>query len=1379
MPGSLYFQKVLFFCFQLFLIVSAVGVSAQAAYNFTGLSTTDGLSSNTVNAILEDSGGFTWFGTPNGLNKYEGSNFTVYRHDADDPKSIPANEVHALYEDAEGRLWIGTGNGLCHYDPKKNIFIRHSGFAQVPVRSITSDYAGNLWIGSYNDLRIIDGKSGKVSIVPMPLEARKQENVWAILSLFEDKERNMWIGSQVGLYRYNLKKRSCKAFLHYRTVNGSISSNYVTGITQDRFGTMWFATLEGLNMLKPDKNTFEVFRETKNSLQVEAGDIVHELALAPGDQLWLATEDGLRVMDIPSRKITQIRPDPRNAFSLNNHSVKSIYVGKRGIYWFGLYRGGVNRLDKKLALFQYQKSNVFDPHGLRSPVVTSFAEYDKERIFIGTEGGGLQLFNRQKRLFEKVDLRSSREQARGGISVLSLKMAKNGVLWIGTNQDGYFQYNPKMGVQKQYLIENDRNTISENVIYCIEEDRRGNIWLGTNGKGVKVVNSGTGKVKMYETGTSTSGANPLPLNGFIRAIAETKTGDIWLGSYGSGIAVLSPENGNFTHYRRENTALVNDHVLSLLHDKNGNTWVGTNGGLSLFVKKNRRFVNYTDADGLASRTVFKILEDNAGKLWLTTDKGISSFDPKTRKFTNFGKENRVQNSPFIGGSGILSTAGELFFGGESGFNYFNPSSLPADSYIPPVILTELKIANTIVKSSQMGPISSEINYADDITLQYGQNFSISYVAINYSDPGQNKYAYKLVGYDSDWNNVGAVKTAQYTNLDPGEYTFSVRASNGAGVWGKEPKTIVITVLPPWWRTIYAYLIYVLATGGILYLLRKNSLRKMRMQVELEQEKVRAEDLIRQERKEAERLQELNLLKIKFLTNLSHEFRTPISLILAPVEKMLSTADDSALSVSATMIKRNAKRLLNLVNQLLDFRKMEEQELRLNLSSGDLTGWIKEAADSFHDLSERKKIRFNLHTEMDSLPACFDHDKVERIVFNLLSNAFKFTLEGGEVSMHLYVLKEEKRSCLCMQVADTGIGIPDARHEKIFERFFQYNNADSVLNQGSGIGLSITKEFVNMHGGEIRVKSEQNVGTTFTVILPVVPPKTVDIISGLAEPFTSGSEFVPDANGNSVGGTLPVVLLVEDNEDFRFYLKDNLKSSYHIVEASNGKEGWQKTLSSHPELVVSDISMPYMNGIELSRKIKADKRTNHIPVILLTALTGEEEELKGLESGANDYLTKPFNFEILNAKIRNLLILNRSLKSTYARQIQVTGQDVDVEQRDAKLLNQIHGYIEKKLNDRTLSVEDLSKHVGMSRASLYHKVLELTGLSPVEYIRAVKLDKAAALLEKTDMNVSEVAYLTGFGTPNYFARMFKARFQMLPSEYANEKRKTRGAIRTTV
>ena len=805
--------------------------------------------------------------------------------------------------------------------------------------------------------------------------------------------------------------------------------------------------------------------------------------------------------------------------------------------------------------------------------------------------------------------------------------------------------------------------------------------------------------------------------------------------------------------------------------------MGTNsGGLNLLDKKTKHFTQLTEANGLANGVVYKILEDKTGLIWLSTDKGISSVNPRTKKIQNFSRPNGVQDSPFILGSGMITSGGELYFGGQDGFNYFTPESLPANNFVPHVMLTELKVSNNIIQPGPNAPIDQQINSAKNISLPYGQNFSISYVALNYTAPQQNHYSYKLKGFDKDWNYVGKEKTAYYTNIDPGNYVFEVRASNNEGTWNNKVTSINVHISPPVWRTAYAYICYFLLATGLLLYVRQRGIQKIKNQLAIEQEKINAQLLIKQQRQEAERIHELDLQKIKFLTNLSHEFRTPISLILAPADKLLSLPKDATIANQVKMIRRNARRLLNLVNQLLDFRKMEEQELKLNPVQADLVAFINEAAESFQDLSDRKKITLKVESDIDSVPTSFDPDKMERIVFNLLSNAFKFTEEGGAINVKMSFVNGNKtvqNGIFSLTVSDTGIGIPADIQDRIFDCFFMNNSGSAILNQGSGIGLSIVKEFILLHGGEITVKSELTHGSTFYITLPVViaDAPAITAVSGTDDHETvltddSSTAIIPASTDSNVA----TVLLVEDNEEFRFHLKDSLQPYYNIIEASNGKEGWQKALANHPQLIVSDINMPYMDGIAFSQKIKNDKRTNHIPVILLTAMNGEEDQIKGLQSGANDYLTKPFKFDILNTKIKNLLVYKRSLKDTYSKQIEVFGKEIEIESSEARLLNNVVKYIDEKLNDPELSVEELSRHVGMSRGSLYHKLLELTGLTPIEYIRSIKLDRAAAFLEKSDYNVAQIAYMTGFGTPSYFSRLFKAKYGVLPSEYINLKRK---------
>jgi len=570
----------------------------------------------------------------------------------------------------------------------------------------------------------------------------------------------------------------------------------------------------------------------------------------------------------------------------------------------------------------------------------------------------------------------------------------------------------------------------------------------------------------------------------------------------------------------------------------------------------------------------------------------------------------------------------------------------------------------------------------------------------------------------------------------------VRAADEDGSWNEQVLELSIRILPPFWKTPLAYILYSLLLIGGLLLARHILLQRAAMRFALAQE-----------RKEAQRLHELDMMKIRFFTNVSHEFRTPLSLILTPLDKIIQHTDDPARKAQFNLIHRNARRLLNMVNQLLDFRKLEVQELRLNTNKGDIVRFIKELSYSFTDIAEKKNIDFSFREAIPSLCAYFDPDKMERIIFNLLSNAFKFTPEGGEVAVNL---DYDPAGTLILKVKDTGIGIEKDKQEKIFERFFQNEIPGSMVNQGSGIGLAITWEFVRLHNGTIKVESAPGEGSCFTVTLPVVAAEEEVVGPVVVAPA------VEDKKGKK--SKKQTVLLVEDNEDFRFYLKDNLRVYFNILEAVNGKEGWQKTLGSHPDLVVSDISMPEMNGIDLCRKIKEDKRTAFIPVILLTALTGEEQQLRGLETGANDYMTKPFNFEILLSKIRNLLAQQETARKTYQKQVEASPSHPKVESSDEKFIRQALDLVEKNMANPGFSVEEMSRELFISRVALYKRLLALTGKTPIEFIRSVRLKRAAQLLEKSQHTVSEIAYEVGFNNPKNFSRYFKEEFGILPSAW---------------
>ena len=1359
------------------LLLWCLTASAQTGHvNFTSISAKDGLLSNTVNAILKDRQGLMWFATNDGLNKFDGTNFTVYRNRAGDSTSLRANEVLALHEDKKGNLWVGTsGGGLSLYNRQKDRFEHFQVKAglrgltrNAVIRSICSDDLGKIWVAQYEGLYIVDPESKNISKLPLTNNNGTPVST-PLLCVFKDSRDRMWVGTDSGLFLFKRESHSFIRFLHSNAEKNSLSNDHVMAIEEDKQGNLWVGTLHGLNRLQFTSSGFSVFRWPEGNSQPLSNEQINCIAAAPDASLWIGTSNGLDKLDPGTGQIAVYTSEYGNIHSLTTPSIRCAYIDRQGIYWFGTFRGGISKYDKNLNLFNLKQNEAFHEKGSNT-IVASFAESKNGGIFIGTDGNGLYEFDRNTERVHPVPVHVN-GKITAPLSILALQMTKKNELVMGTFGAGVIIYNPATGATSSLKQGKGATDLNSNDIFCLKEISDGSVWVGTNGEGVNVL------VNNKVVGRYTPRPNGLhdvflPINGYIRAIEEDADGNIWIGSHGAGIAILNRKTGKWTVYNQDNSKLPSDKVQTVLRDSHGRMWIGTyGGGLCLFNKEKKQFINFSEKDGLQNTTIFEVVEDLQGRIWLSTNTGISSLDTKTKSFRNFNCQNGVQNNNFVHSSGLRASNGELFFGGLQGFNYFDPASLTINRNVPTVILTDLKVSNKSVSAGDASPIKENISIAKEIRLEYKQNFALGFVALNYTIPRQNHYAYKLEGFDKDWNNIGTNNTASYTNLDPGEYTFKVKAANNDGVWSTGETTIKIFVKPPFWRTTTAYIFYALFIGGLLFYSRYRGIQKLRREFALEQE-----------RREIRRMQELDRLKLKFLTNLSHDFRTPISLIMGPVDQLIAEDGGNNQLNKLQMIRRNARRLLNLVNQLLDFRKMEEQELKLQLTKGEFGSFIKEVCESFRDLSERKQIDFTFKSSVPELHTYFDKDKMERILFNLLSNAFKFTLAGGHIRVELEQdaqQQDTEDTWVSIKVKDSGIGIPKDDQDKIFKRFFQNHSATSVLNQGTGIGLSITKEFIRMHGGTIDVESEQGKGTAFIIRMPLktAPEETSEVQELDNTAFGPAiNEPVEKVNGATLSDDKEdkkealSILLVEDNEDFRFYLKDNLRNNYKILEGANGKEGWHKALANHPHLIVSDVSMPEMDGIALLKKLKGDKRTSHIPVILLTAVTAEEQQVKGLECGATDYITKPFNFEVLSAKIKNLLELKSTMQTTYTKQIKIVSPEVKATSTDEKLMQQIAEYLEKNITGTEVSVETLSREMGMSRSTLYVKLLEITGQTPVEYIRSYRLDKAVALMEKTNMTISEIAYQVGFTTPNYFARSFKSRFNMLPSEYIAKHRK---------
>ncbi|MES2648790.1 MAG: two-component regulator propeller domain-containing protein [Bacteroidota bacterium] len=1351
--------------------------SQNLQLNFRNYSLKDGLSSGTVYSILKDRFGFIWLATDDGLNRFDGSSFRVFRHDPTNPAGLKVNHITSLYEDKNGRLWIGTnGGGLCYYDGNKDAIVnfttKEENQVGVAVTDICGDKAGNIMVSCFGGLFQIDINTNELIIGSKATKLIKAVNGMVVLSFFEDSRRRKWTTTNTGLFLLSPSNNKITVFRHQENDAASVTRD-VNKIVEDSLGNIWVAGENGISMLLPNEKGFKNY--TVNSAPAQlSSNTVHAFKADSKNRLWIGTDEGLDILDIGSNTISTHVPDDRNPASLNSRSIRSIFVDPTGIYWIGSFRGGLHKFDENYNHFSLKEYRPFDPFGLRSPIVTSF-EFYKNNLFVGTDGGGLQLYHPGTGLLDHISLPVASKNNKHDLSILSMEMGDNDRLWIGTFNQGLFNYNPENKSLVTYSKGTTPSDLNSNDVFCIKEDRKGNTWVGTNGGGINVIRSESKIIDKYVLDPLSPNDPSRPLSNYIRCFEEDSLGHIWVGTFGSGISVYDPATQLFSFFTKANSDLPSDYIMAIKQDSKGNIWIGTSGnGLGLLKRGTSNFIAITEKDGLINGNIQTIIEDDSGKLWISTNNGISCYDPATKKFKNYTSHNGLQAGAFMPRAGIKLPGGELYFGGQNGFNHFNPASFKTNKNIPQVVFTGLMVDNKAAEPSEKGAIHQSILLADEVKLRYGQTFSISFEALDFTVPEANQYQYMLKGFDKSWVSAGKEHRAYYAKIPPGNYVFTVRASNNDGLWNTAGQSVNLVVAPPLWRSNWAYFAYLLLLVGLVLYTRHRGIQKIQMRYALEHERKEAKQLIERERQEAEYLHKLDQTKIKFLTNLSHEFRTPISLIIGPVDSLIGRIKEESLLNQLNLIKRNSKRLLNLVNQLLDFRKMEERELKLQCVEDDIIPFIQDICNSFNDIAKLKKIEFGFYSEIKTLQVLFDQDKIERVLFNLLSNAFKFTPENGNIAV---TLKESSKqpvqdfALVTISVKDSGIGIPKEALEKVFESFFQHDKGPEIMNHGTGIGLAITREFVQIHNGTIWVDSEVGKGSTFTFQLKLmrasinVQDPTPEIITPDQLPVAANT-----GSHDMAGTSQPSILIIEDDDDFRFYIKDNLKHSYRIFEAANGKDGWQRALFHHPDIIVCDVQMPVMNGLELAQKLKADKRTKHIPIIMLTAGNTPNGTLDGLESGAIDYMTKPFNFAVLQAKIHNILLLNQSFKDTYSKQVSVTLPETEVISEEEKFLQKTLSYIYQNLKNPQLSVEILSEHMKISRASLYNRLLEYTGMSPVEFIRSVKLEKAKDLLEKTDSSVTDIANETGFANPNYFTKVFKTKYHITPSEFVAEKKR---------
>jgi len=1364
----------------LFVYCPLVNTAQQPPYQFSQLDITKGLSHNRITSIYKDHKGFMWFGTIAGLNRYDGYSFKTFTYDADDSLSLADSYVQKIFELPHRKMFIQSRSGNSIYDPVKEnftdaaIWLRSAGLPAGSIKSIakTGKYFWFLFADSGLYKMYADGKTAK--------RPGDNNTASAIADVKPDSKGNLVIVYRNGV----IEKMDCntdKIFFSTDAVTKELDKAiYDFSIFTDMQDDIWLY-LPTVPFGAIYYNTFsnEVKKITKEN-GILNNNIVSGIVQDANNNIWIGTDHGgANVIDKKTFRALYIKNIEGDNTSLSQNVITTLYKDDLGFIWLGTYKRGINYYHENITKFPLYRHQPGNSASLGYDDVNRFVEDSKGNIWIGTNGGGLIYFDRQANTFKQYRHEVNNSNSISNDVIVSLCIDHENKLWIGSYFGGLDCFDGARFIHYRHSDANSKS-LAEDRVWEIYEDGDMNLWIGTYDGGLDRFDRENNIFYHYKKGKNSVSSN------YAGAFAEDADGNLWIGT-DAGLDVLQKASGKFLHYNTSNSNLSNNDIISLLKDNAQNIWIGTRNGLNVFSVANKKFYSFGVKNGLPDNSILNILQDDANNIWISTFRGLSKISAQNAggvikiNCKNYDELDGLQNRDFNDNAAYKTRSGELIFGGASGFNIFNPSNIKENKNVPKIAFTDFQLYNNSLSDGEVFNkhviLPQAISETKEITLRYNENvFSIEFASLSFDNTEKNQYAFMLEDFNKDWLvTSAATRHATYTNLDPGEYVFKVKAANDDGVWNSEGISMRIHILPPFWQTPLAYAIYLLVAAAILFFARRLVIQRARMRFALEQE-----------RKEAQRLHELDMMKIKFFTNVSHEFRTPLSLILTPLDKIVKSTHEPEQKKHFQLIHRNARRLLNLVNQLLDFRKMEVQELTMAYSEGDVAKFIRDICYSFTDMAEKKNIQFFYTSCKENLLTSFDHDKLERILFNLLSNAFKFTPENGTVNVDVFTKENGEEATVIIKIKDTGIGISKEKQDKIFERFFQSETPGAIINQGSGIGLAITKEFVRMHNGTIHVESELEKGTCFTVTLPFkkITEPVLDIpvmqingkekINGHSVPAPETGfdiKAVKHKNGKSKKQT---ILIVEDNEDFRFYLKDNLRALYSVIESANGKDGWQKTLSSYPDLIVTDISMPLMDGIELCKKIKADPRTKHIPVVILTALTGEDKHLKGLEIGATDYIIKPFNFEIMLSRIRNILDQQKSLKKALVKHVEAKSSEIKAESADEKFIKHAMEIIEKNLSNPDFSVEELSRELYVSRVAIYKRVFNLTGKSPLDFIRSIRLQHAAQLLEKTNLTVSEVAYEVGFNNPKYFAKFFKGEFNIVPSAYQSEKKKETAA-----
>ncbi|MFQ6601445.1 two-component regulator propeller domain-containing protein [Flavobacterium sp. C3NV] len=1339
-------------------------VFSQNKYRLKNISTTDGLSQSSVIAIHQDKFGQMWFGTRDGLNKYDGSKFTVFRNDVSSKNSISNNDILSIEEDNTGKIWVGTYNGLNCYDPVTNAFTRYlhtknnhtiSSNAIWSIREIGDE----MWFGTSKGLTIYNKKSKLFASFfhsetdPTTVPSNN------IITILKSKRGEIWIGTTKGLCKLVNRKNGKLSFKNYPLNNTDLLN--VQAIAEDVSGNLWVGT-KNKGLLKFDKtsNAFVSFLPEDKYREINTD--IRSLAFDNQGSLWIGAYDGIYILG-KDKNIQKINSS-NNSNGIDK--VKSIYMDRKGSVWIGCYYKGVNIWDISNVNFSnYNQNSKKIP--MSFDVVSSIIADKNQNIYFGTEGGGITIYNKNTEATSYINSKSG-QNIKNDIKSMCLS---GDILWIGTYSKGLSAYNVISKRMEDHRIADDLTVLlKESGVYSIKAEGNDIIWIGTFGKGLIRYNTVS---KTFETiGNDNTKANYLT-NNIVRTILVDQKKGAWVGTQ-NGLNYIplnnfTPNKYSIQHYFFDSASLSGDDILTLFQDSQKKIWVGTKAkGLHYFDGKKFNKINLRIGNTVIT-SIHSILEDDDKNLWISTNQGIIKYSATLKTVVIYDQKDGLASNEFNDNSALKLDSNQFYFGSPSGATYFDAKKISLNTYAPQVLITNLKIKNeSIHPNDSVGILEKSIGYTKTITLDYDKaNFSIDFAIPNYIRSKNNQYSYRLVGLENNWTTTKSTE-AIFAIQNPGTYTFEVRGSNNDGVWNKVPTTLTVIVKPAPWRSIWAFLLYGIVIGlglyGLIWIMKSKARLKQKLELEY---------------LETKRIEENNIAKLDFFTNISHEFRTPLTLILGPLQQILANYNGTnEMYKKLLVIEGSANHLLSLINRLMDFRKLENHQVTLESAEGNIVKFTREIFLSFIEYAKDGGYTYTFESSQEEILVYFDRYKLERVFYNLISNAFRYTPKGGNI--HLKISHDNEN--LFIAIEDSGVGIAPEHIDKIFDLFFEvpmHNNVQKNYNKGTGIGLSIVKNIVKLHKGDIEVTNKETQGVVFKVTLPLGRTHLLDNeiitdfrISDDIDQYTAQLEKAEitepeDIDDFVVNDEKQTILIVEDHKVLRSFMKNLLKEDYNIIEAENGKVAFEKALQHVPNLIISDVIMPEMVGTELCSKIKENLKTSHIPVILLTSRTSLVYKFEGLESGADDYISKPFNLIEFKLRVKNLLNSTERLKNKFSSDDNFIPSEITVSSLDEDLLKKAFKIVEENISNEQFDIPFFCTELGVSRTMLFLKIKAWTNFTPNEFIHEIRLKRAAQLLEQNKLNVSEISYKVGFNNPKYFSKCFQKKYGETPTQFADK------------